>query len=480
MWAAHAASVTTLADRPGNGAKIARQSYGTEEQAISEPRTNDRIRAPKVRLVGPSGEQVGVVPIDKALRLAADADLDLVEVAPNSDPPVAKIMDFGKFKYEQSKKEQANRAASKSTEMKEVRLGRSVKIDPHDVQIRVDQSRRFLMAGHKGMLTQKFRGREIAHKDIGLARLKEISEALSDVGKLEQTPRWMGKQASIILAPDKVKIEAIKRRLAKEKAAKEGISEEAALKAHEEETRKAVAAALYIKRMSGGRAFTVFIQDPRVSPSQFDLVAVPMHDRLRGPNVIVTMAAPNRITQDRLDDAYDYFADPFEDMPSPRVAVMIGGDSRAYKMTEPITRKLTAQLHALAEQNYSLMITTSRRTGAANEKIIDEGLDDTSAWVWDRDTENPYMGFLAWADIIMVTADSVSMISEAATTGKPVYMIPPEGGAPRISKFHQNLIDRGILRIFDGTLENWTYTPLNDAAFVAEEIRKRLKSGISQ
>lgn len=243
--------------------------------------------------------------------------------------------------------------------------------------------------------------------------------------------------------------------------------------------RKAVAAARYIKRMSGGRAFTVFIQDPRVSPSQFDLVAVPMHDRLRGPNVIVTMAAPNRITQDRLDEAYDYFADPFENLPSPRVAVMIGGDSRAYKMTEPITRKLTAQLHALAEQNYSLMITTSRRTGAANEKIIDEGLEDTSAWIWDRGTENPYMGFLAWADIIMVTADSVSMISEAATTGKPVYMIPLEGGAPRISKFHQNLINRGILRVFDGTLERWPYTPLRDAAFVAEEIKNRLKSGIS-
>jgi translation initiation factor IF-3 len=126
--------------------------------------------------------------------------------------------------------------------MKEVRLGRSVKIDPHDVQIRVDQSRRFLMAGHKVMLTQKFRGREIAHKDIGLARLKEISESLADISKLEQMPRWMGKQASIILAPDKVKIEAVKRKLAKEKAAKEGISEEAAMKAHEEEASKAMAA----------------------------------------------------------------------------------------------------------------------------------------------------------------------------------------------------------------------------------------------
>jgi translation initiation factor IF-3 len=201
------------------------------------------IRITPIRVIGPNEEMIGVIETQEALRMADQAGMDLVEISPEARPPVCKIMDYGKFKYEQSKKEQANRAASKVTEMKEVRLGRSVKIDPHDVQIRVDQSRRFLMAGHKVMLTQKFRGREIAHKDIGLQRLKQISEALADVGKLEQMPRWMGKQASIIIAPDKVKIEAIKRKLAKEKAQKEGITEEAALKAHEEEVKKQLAAA---------------------------------------------------------------------------------------------------------------------------------------------------------------------------------------------------------------------------------------------
>jgi len=183
-----------------------------------------------------------VVETPEALRMADQAGLDLVEISPDARPPVCKIMDYGKFKYEQSQKERANRAASKSTEMKEVRLGRSVKIDPHDVQIRVDQTRRFLMANHKVMLTQKFRGREIAHKQIGLDRLKDIVNQLQDISKLEQTPRFFGKQASIILAPDKIKIETIKRRIAKEKAQKEGISEEAALKAHEEEAKKALAA----------------------------------------------------------------------------------------------------------------------------------------------------------------------------------------------------------------------------------------------
>jgi translation initiation factor IF-3 len=126
--------------------------------------------------------------------------------------------------------------------MKEVRLGRSVKIDPHDVQIRIDQSRRFLMAGHKVLVTQKFRGREIAHREIGLENLAKVRDQLADISKVEQTPRWMGKQASIILAPDKVKVEAIKRKLAKELAARQGISEEAAIKAQEEEAKKALAA----------------------------------------------------------------------------------------------------------------------------------------------------------------------------------------------------------------------------------------------
>jgi mitochondrial fission protein ELM1 len=245
--------------------------------------------------------------------------------------------------------------------------------------------------------------------------------------------------------------------------------------------RKSIAAARYIKRMAGNRVFTVYLQDPRISPSQFDLVAVPSHDRLRGPNVIVTTAAPNRVTPERLDEGLNDFADPFEDFPEPRVAVLIGGDSKAYKMTEAVTQKLAAQLHDLAtNMGASVFITTSRRTGKANEEIIDSVLADTNAWVWDQESDNPYFGFLAWADYILVTADSVSMMSEAATTGKPVYMIQLEGGAPRINAFHKTMIDRGILRIFEGVLEPWTYPPLNDAAFVAEEIKKRLKSGVSR
>jgi len=183
-------------------------------------RVNMMIRITPIRLIGPENEQIGVVETSEALRRAQELGLDLVEISPDARPPVCKIMDYGKYKYEMSLEARQRRAHSKSSELKEVRLGRSIKIGDHDVKIRVDQSRRFLLEGHKVMVTQRFRGREIAHKDLGLAKLKDVADALADVAKVEQTPRWMGKQASIILAPDRPKVEAFKRKMEKEKAEK--------------------------------------------------------------------------------------------------------------------------------------------------------------------------------------------------------------------------------------------------------------------
>lgn len=206
---------------------------------MQRTRVNHMIRITPIRLIGADGEQVGVVETVEALKMAIEKGLDLVEVVPESRPPVCKIMDYGKYKYELSQKQRRDRAAAKATEMKEIRLGRSVKIDPHDVQVRIDQSRRFLMHGHKVMVTQKFKGREIAHKEIGLSNLRDVADALADVAKVEQTPRWMGKQASIILSPDKVKVEAVKRRLEKEKAEKiaagQKVEEEKSLEQLEQE-----------------------------------------------------------------------------------------------------------------------------------------------------------------------------------------------------------------------------------------------------
>lgn len=184
------------------------------------PRVNDRIRISPVRLIDAQGEMVGVVDLDDAKRRAYDAGLDLVEVAADVRPPVVRIMDYGKFKYEKSKQDRANK--SKTTEMKEVRLGRSMKIDPHDVDIRLRQARQFLMEGHKVQIVQNFRGREIAHRDRGDDRMDHIIERLSEVGRVEMSPRLNGRRMTMIIGPDRTKIEAIKRREAAAAAAAGG------------------------------------------------------------------------------------------------------------------------------------------------------------------------------------------------------------------------------------------------------------------
>lgn len=158
------------------------------------------IRISPIRVIGPDNEQIGILETLEALRIAGEHGLDLVEVAPNSRPPVCRIMDYGKYKYDQSKRQKKNKA--RSAEMKQIRLGRSVKIDDHDVGIRVKQARKFLEAGHKVQITQRFRGREIVHKELGLERLVQVAKELADVAKIEVPPRWAGRQASIILAPD--------------------------------------------------------------------------------------------------------------------------------------------------------------------------------------------------------------------------------------------------------------------------------------
>jgi translation initiation factor IF-3 len=151
---------------------------------------------------------IGVVDKNEGIRLAQEAGLDLVEVSPTSDPPVCRILDFGKYRYEQSKKERANRAKTKTVETKEVRLGRSMKIDPHDVQIRVNQARKFLLEGHKVLIVQNFRGREMMHKERGSIRMQEIIEQLEDISKVETTPKFAGRRQTMVLGPDKTKIKS--------------------------------------------------------------------------------------------------------------------------------------------------------------------------------------------------------------------------------------------------------------------------------
>lgn len=152
----------------------------------------------------------GIVETDEARRRAMDLGMDLVEISPDARPPVCKIMDFGKHKYEESKKQKAGK--SKASELKEVRLGRSMKIDPHDVMIRVQQARRFLLEGHKVQLVASYKGREMAHRDLGERMFSDVISRLLDLGKLEMSPRLNGKRLNAIISPDKNKCEQWKRK----------------------------------------------------------------------------------------------------------------------------------------------------------------------------------------------------------------------------------------------------------------------------
>ncbi|WP_030440096.1 translation initiation factor IF-3 [Actinoplanes subtropicus] len=160
---------------------------------------NEQIRAREVRLVGPEGEQVGIVPLERALQLAADVDLDLVEVAPMARPPVCKLMDFGKFKYESALKAREARRNQQQTVIKEMKL--RPKIDPHDYETKKGHVVRFLKAGDKVKVTIMFRGREQSRPELGFRLLRRLSEEISELGFVEASPKQDGRNMIMVLAP---------------------------------------------------------------------------------------------------------------------------------------------------------------------------------------------------------------------------------------------------------------------------------------
>ena len=178
----------------------------TEGGAISvEPRINERIRVPEVRLVGPAGEQVGIVRIEDALRLAQESDLDLVEVAPNSRPPVCKLMDFGKFKYDAAMKARETRRNQTNVIIKEMKL--RPKIDPHDYGTKKGHIERFLKAGDKVKVTIMFRGREQSRPELGYRLLQKLAEDVAELGVVESAPKQDGRNMIMVISPLRKKSE---------------------------------------------------------------------------------------------------------------------------------------------------------------------------------------------------------------------------------------------------------------------------------
>lgn len=171
------------------------------EKAIRDQkaRVNRRIRVPQVRLIGEAGEQLGIMPTFQAQELAEEKGLDLVEVAPNAEPPVCKLMDYGKFLYDQQKKDREARKNQKTVEIKGIQL--SPNSDDHYIEVKMNQARQFLQEGDKVKFTVRFRGRQLAHTDIGMKMLMEIADALGDVATIEQRPLPEGRTYTLLIAP---------------------------------------------------------------------------------------------------------------------------------------------------------------------------------------------------------------------------------------------------------------------------------------
>jgi translation initiation factor IF-3 len=172
----------------------------------TELRINERIRVPEVRLVGPNGETVGIVPTDQALKLAQEADLDLVEIAPQGKPPVCKLMDYGKFKYENAQKAREARRNQTNVIIKEMKL--RPKIDAHDYETKKGHVVRFLRAGDKVKITIMFRGREQHRPELGFRLLQRLAEDVTELGFVESSPKQDGRNMIMVLGPHKKKADA--------------------------------------------------------------------------------------------------------------------------------------------------------------------------------------------------------------------------------------------------------------------------------
>jgi mitochondrial fission protein ELM1 len=242
--------------------------------------------------------------------------------------------------------------------------------------------------------------------------------------------------------------------------------------------RLSVPASLYVRAQSarvGKRSFTVQIQDPVISRSHFDLVIAPLHDGLAGSNVISTIGALHRVEPGKLARDAALLAPAVAALPRPYIGVLIGGSNGSYRLGAPEITELASKLRALASHmGAGLLITPSRRTGDENVSLLKALLNGTSAFIWDGEGWNPYFGILGLSDYLVVTADSVNMISEACASGKPVSIYDLPGGSRKSARFRDALFARGLVRPFAIPLDTCPAQPLNEMSEVVKAIANRL------
>ncbi len=223
------------------------------------------------------------------------------------------------------------------------------------------------------------------------------------------------------------------------------------------------------------RPAVVQVQHPRMDPRRFDLIVVNRHDELTGPNVVVTRTALHRVTPARLAAAADVWRPRFAHLRRPLVGVLVGGSNGRFRLDTATARRLAGQLSAMMrEDGVGIAVTPSRRTDPAVTRVLADVLTPLGGHVWNGCGDNPYFGMLALADAIVVTVDSVSMISEAVATAAPVMLARLPGRSRRNSLFTEALLREGRVREFAGRLQTWPVSPLDDTAEAAAEMCRRL------
>jgi uncharacterized protein len=234
--------------------------------------------------------------------------------------------------------------------------------------------------------------------------------------------------------------------------------------------RQSVPASLFLRKRSP-RTKRVQIQNPAVNPRNFDLVIAPIHDDLWGVDVIQTIGALHRATPERLTAEAAAFAPRIAHLPRPHVGVLIGGESGAFHFGAEDARALAKELRGQAScLGASLLVTPSRRTGEENVGILREAISGTPGFFWDGAGDNPYFGILGSADVLLVTSDSVNMITEACASGHPVYVYDLPGGTKKSARFHEGLYLRGYARPYRGSLEPLPTNRLYEMTRVARAV----------
>ncbi len=220
------------------------------------------------------------------------------------------------------------------------------------------------------------------------------------------------------------------------------------------------------------RLYSVILKDPRTGPKAADLIWAPAHDRIKGQNVLKTITSPHRVSPARLEAARAQLPGWLEGRPSPRAAVLVGGDSRHHRFTPDDIARFVAYLDALAASGVFLMGSRSRRTPDALASAVAQVFARHGGWWWTGAGENPYIDLLAHADAVIATADSVNMIGEATATGRPVLVFEPKGGHRKIGKFLDSLAAIKAVHHFVGRLEGEPYAPLDSTRDIALTIAR--------